>query len=181
MNVKDLEENLRRECSHKSGDEDVYLLVFQQLAPDGEVPASAQSLAAGPQVAQQAGPLHPPVEGRHVQSSQVVFEELLQVCRDRFCAVRRNRRGEGANAAGSSGELTFGIVQLRLAHLLDLFEQLWSGEALGDSRSQEHGARREAEQGGSCGPRLLLLFGHQAGPVHVDHVQRTYGDEGGAA
>lgn len=48
---------------------DTHLFVFEELFADGDVSACAESLAAGAQVPQQAGPLHTPVQGRHVQRS----------------------------------------------------------------------------------------------------------------
>ena len=59
------------------------LLVLQQLPADGDVPAGTQGLAAGPEVPQQARPLHLPLQGSHVQGSQVVLKQLVGVCRNK--------------------------------------------------------------------------------------------------
>lgn len=71
------------------------------------------------------------------------------------------------------GHLTFRVIQLPFADLLDASHELGPGQAARDARPEEHGTGGEAEQSRPWSPRLLLLLRHQARPVHVDHVQRT--------
>lgn len=56
--------------------------------------------------------------------------------------------------------LTFGVVQLRLAHLFDLLHELRPSKLLADARPEKHCPRGEPEQRSSCCPWFRLLFGH---------------------
>lgn len=56
-----------------------HLIIFEELPSDGDVSACTESLATRPQVSQQVRSLRPPVEGGHVQGTEVVLEQLLRI------------------------------------------------------------------------------------------------------
>lgn len=70
-------------------------------------------------------------------------------------------------------KFTFGVIQFRLAHLSDLLQELRPSKSLGDARPKKHRPRGEPEQCRPCCPWLLLLLGHQTGPVHINYIQRS--------